>query len=125
MNVEQKRIEKVVGVTFDNRQELLEKMYADVAGLPAEGTPATIKGELVLEPDNTYDKNAIAVVVGGEKVGYLSKQFAFWFAGRSLQFAPDRVMVVIKPWTDEDGTVAYSATVEFYTVPKSRVYEKK
>lgn len=59
---------KIVGVTFDNRQRLIWELKRD--GTIKEGT------ELVLsrEPNNPYDRNAIAVLTtNGDRLGYLSK----------------------------------------------------
>ena len=33
-------------------------------------------GQLVLEPENTYDANAVAVIVGGERIGYMNREAA-------------------------------------------------
>lgn len=60
---------KVVGVTFENRQEI-------VAGLN-EGE----KLNLVREPDNPYDGNAVRVEnISGAQVGYLNARLARHFA---------------------------------------------
>lgn len=62
----------VVGVTFEGRQAILEK-YLD----EYRNTGKQRKCELVPEPDNKYDKNAVAVYIEGEhekeKVGYIAK----------------------------------------------------
>lgn len=55
---------KVVGVTVDNRQQIAKNLYAG----------QTLK--LVREPYNSYDKNAIAILAGSNKIGYLSKEIA-------------------------------------------------
>lgn len=59
---------KAVGVSFGLRQVALERLKAN--------NPAQVKVMLKVEPDNKYDKNAIAVLVsvgGGKtfKIGYL------------------------------------------------------
>jgi hypothetical protein len=60
---------KIVGVTFPNsngssRQEIISKI----------NLLSTV--ELVREPHNEYDPNAIAVYVEGEQVGFLSSEEA-------------------------------------------------
>jgi hypothetical protein len=51
-----------------------------VAGLAyaerVSGVPSTFKATLRPEPDNTYFRHAIAVVVNGEKVGYVAPEVA-------------------------------------------------
>lgn len=58
---------KVVGVTFDGRQETLKSLYEKYGKNPFEVT-------LVPEPENEFDANAIAVVAEDEQLGYLSKK---------------------------------------------------
>ena len=64
------RIEKVVGVTYDNRQSVIAGMRA---------------GEKVFlrrEPSNRYDANAIRVErADGRQIGYLSRSVAAQLAG--------------------------------------------
>ena len=55
---------KVVGVTFEGRQDVIEGLRPDVAV------------ELRREPNNTFDPNAIAVHFGELQIGYLRKQIA-------------------------------------------------
>lgn len=56
---------KVVGVSFENRQELLENLQV--------GT----RVELLRQKDNEYDSNAIAVVLENQdQIGYLNKHLA-------------------------------------------------
>lgn len=55
---------KVVGVTFDNRQNYVKQCY--------EGQ--TLK--LVRDKLNPHDKNAIAVYAGNNQVGFISKEIA-------------------------------------------------
>jgi hypothetical protein len=56
---------KVVGVTFDNRQEVIAKLH---------------QGDRVwldMEPDNPFDANAISVCrSNGEQIGYLNRHLA-------------------------------------------------
>jgi len=63
----------VNGVTFENRQEALKRL--------ATYKPEQIKAVLVPEPENKFDKNAIAVRVGVQNgkglftIGYIPKTF--------------------------------------------------
>jgi HIRAN domain-containing protein len=41
------------------------------------GLPSSFMANLVPEPDNRYFRHAIAVVTGGEKVGYLAPEVAW------------------------------------------------
>ena len=70
------RFIKVVGVMFEGRQELLEELY-DISA-------KEIIVVLRREPSNTYDKNAIKVVLIHEKsefeVGYISADNAVEYA---------------------------------------------
>ncbi len=60
---------KVVGVTFENRQEIISSMY--------EGQPL----KLLREPNNEYDPNAVKVITGsGLQVGYLNAKLAKHFS---------------------------------------------
>ena len=68
---------KVAGVTFDGRQELLQ--------LISSFNPANVSISLKREPNNSYDKNAVAVWVSvtGKlncKIGYLPKTVAYVIA---------------------------------------------
>ena len=55
---------KVVGVTFDNIQSILPQLKS---GMPLL---------FIREPQNAYDKNAIAVYCNGYKIGHLSAELA-------------------------------------------------
>lgn len=55
---------KVVGVTFDGIQSVLPRLHA---GMPLI---------FIREPNNQYDRNAVAVWCGGKKIGYLSRDLA-------------------------------------------------
>lgn len=55
---------RVAGVTFNGRQKYLSKI--------SETDPA----ELVREPENKYDSNAIKVIVRNFHMGYIPKQIA-------------------------------------------------
>ena len=55
---------KVVGVTFNNIQEYLPKIKIN----------DNLKA--IFEPDNPYDKNAVAIYHNSNKIGYISKDIA-------------------------------------------------
>lgn len=63
---------KLAGVTFENRQETIARL--------SSGEPC----QLIPEPENQFDKNAIAVFVtlDGEPahIGYVPRQLAEWIA---------------------------------------------
>ena len=56
---------KIVGVSFEGRQDYI-KQYVK----PGD------KLELIAEPDNKFDVNAVMVVHNGTQVGYISKETA-------------------------------------------------
>ncbi|TEW87152.1 HIRAN domain-containing protein [Psychrobacter sp. 230] len=58
-----------------NYQPALDKNYKNPNSLK-KGASAFVDVELVYEPNNPYDKNAVAVVSSYETLGYLSKQDA-------------------------------------------------
>ena len=73
---------KVVGVTFKNedtgrsRSEIIRELiskYGDGKGVVGTNE---ISIELIREPDNKYDTNAIKVLADGEQIGYLGKEYA-------------------------------------------------
>lgn len=55
---------KVVGVTFDNRQQYLQYVKKDDKLIAS------------FEPNNPYDSNAIALLHNGNKIGYFSRKIA-------------------------------------------------
>lgn len=55
---------KIVGVTFENRQEILAALQIGQ------------QVDLVHEKDNPHDENAIAVYANGEQIGYLKRNIA-------------------------------------------------
>jgi hypothetical protein len=57
-------VTNVVGVTFEGRQSILESIYPNT------------ELSLVREPDNPYDKNAVAVYCSWSQVGYLGRKLA-------------------------------------------------
>ena len=61
-----------VGVTFDNRQELLAELYSDSVKSGIDNIPVVLQKE----PENQYDKNAVAIkTTDGRSIGYVSKDF--------------------------------------------------
>ena len=64
---------------------------AEVAGPKRPGgVEIEIQAVLVREPDNPYDRNAVAVYAGGGgKVGYLSREDAVAYSGLLEQCAAD------------------------------------
>lgn len=64
-------ITKVVGVTFENRQETIRQVRAGQTIL------------LIREPNNPYDSNAISVrLENGEQLGYLKRELAYKLSSR-------------------------------------------
>lgn len=61
----------VVGVTFENRQDILKRIYPDFLN------KIKIPIRLESDPENQYDKNAIKVILNSsnEIIGYVSKDF--------------------------------------------------
>lgn len=80
-------ITKVVGVTFDDRQDVISNIRVGEFL------------ELVPEPENQYDENAIKVVKkSGEQIGYLSRSIAKetqWFFTVSLLSRRAKVMKIV------------------------------
>ena len=61
-----------VGVSFDNRQQVLNEIYTDSIKLGVENIPVV----LTPEPENPYDKNAISIrTIDNKSIGYVSKEF--------------------------------------------------
>ena len=61
---------KVVGVTFENRQQYVKKCQVGD------------KLELIRDRYNIYDKNAIAVYLGNNQLGHISRELAEKLAPR-------------------------------------------
>lgn len=60
-----------VGVTFENRQDLLKDLYSDMIKQNLKNIPV----KLVKQENNPYDKNAISINLNtGEQIGYVSKE---------------------------------------------------
>ena len=66
---------KAVGVSFENRQEILSSLYA-------LSRPATL--DLCPEPDNAYDPNAVAIWSEFGKVGYIARDCTHLVADRHI-----------------------------------------
>lgn len=66
---------KVVGVTFKN-EDTGEKRGEIIRELTASKKPEDIKIELVREPENRYDMNAIKVLADSKQIGYIGKEYA-------------------------------------------------
>lgn len=66
---------KVVGVTFKN-EDTGEKRGQIIRELAENKKPEDISIELVREPDNKFDANAIKVMADGKQIGYIGKEFA-------------------------------------------------
>lgn len=58
----------VAGVTYEDRQSILPTLYS---GMPLE---------LVREPNNFFDKNAIALYCNGKMIGYIKRDLAMGLA---------------------------------------------
>lgn len=76
----------VAGVTFEGRQTVLSDVYE-----MQESRKYPITAELIREPSNQYDPNAIAVKVNVDwdgmmypprPIGYVPRQVAAWMAPR-------------------------------------------
>lgn len=65
---------KVVGVTFTN-EETGEKR-SDIVRELAQKNVSDIKIQLVREPENQYDANAVKVIADDRQIGYIGKEYA-------------------------------------------------
>jgi hypothetical protein len=88
-----------------------------VGGRRASGTNATVFAALVREPGNRYDGNAVAVHIGGERCGYLTRAAAKSY-GPSVERLAERGQVgycraeIRGGWRFDDGTWAdYGVTL--------------
>ena len=104
---------KVVGVTFDGRQDVVAKLF--------------IHEEIVLrrEPTNPYDHNAIRVErLSGEQIGYIDRCMAASLAP-ALDAFGEVVHGTVSMLTGGSGN-GYSLGVDNrFTVPSSREYGRK
>ncbi len=66
--------------------------------------------EIVKEPDNPYDKNALAVVVDGEKIGYISRDDNLNVGELLKKHVIESIIATINggayKYIDDDGEVA-------------------
>ena len=65
---------KVVGVTFTN--EGTGEKRSDIVRELAQKNVSDIKIQLVREPENQYDANAIKVIADDRQIGYIGKEYA-------------------------------------------------
>ena len=65
---------KVVGVTFTN--EGTGEKRSDIVRELAQKNTSDIKIQLVREPENQYDANAIKVIADDRQIGYIGKEYA-------------------------------------------------
>ena len=66
---------KVVGVTFTN-EGTGEKRGEIIRELAASKKPVDINIQLVREPENKFDMNAIKVLADDKQIGYIGKEYA-------------------------------------------------
>ena len=64
----------MVGVTFTN--EGTGEKRSDIIRELMERNPEEIKIELVREPENQYDMNAVKVLANDKQIGYIGKEYA-------------------------------------------------
>ena len=83
---------RVVGVTFEGRQDMLRE-------LATKGYDH--KAKIVREPDNKFDSNAVAVHVGDMQIGYLER--GWWKTFVRGGPTRNRIIKVIK--TEEEVAV--------------------
>ena len=65
---------KVVGVTFTN--EGTGEKRSDIVRELAQKNVSDIKIQLVREPENQYDANAVKVIADDRQIGYIGKEYA-------------------------------------------------
>lgn len=88
---------RIEAVGESHYQDVLERI---VGGRGEDSAEHTCTAILSPEPNNQYDKNAVAVLVEGEKVGNLNRANAARFGGmlekRGLHHGPVEVRAVIR-----------------------------
>lgn len=67
---------KVVGVTFANEDGSSRKDQILTLAERFEGRESEITIDLIREPTNQYDMNAIKVIAEQKQIGYLGKEYA-------------------------------------------------
>lgn len=108
---------KVVGVTFEGRQEILARIY--VTEEPSSLGKHIYKATLVREPHNTYDPNAVAVWCDGEQIGYLPGDVAKGVSFQMKEAGLDEVLCAVKIDVSSHkgwGTADFFAVVS-YEIP--------
>lgn len=64
------------GLEVVGESQYQENIDAVAGPKTPDGVDVTVPAELILEDDNLYDSNAVAVRIGGRTVGYLARQEA-------------------------------------------------
>lgn len=109
---------KIVGVTYDNRQQLIASLKRN--GRLSEGTDLY----LIREPQNQYDRNAIAVkTYGGDQLGYLAKDVA-----KQLAYEMDsgiRYSAIVSAITGGDSGLAYGINIRVFVNQTATKYEEE
>ncbi len=97
----------VVGVTFDNRQERLEKFYRQYK------SGGRYPVALFAEDDNHYDPNAVAVYLEVEgnltKVGYISREYNVEVRKMMLKLQDSKVASM---GPNQQGQIGFRVVVE-------------
>lgn len=65
-------------------------------GVPEEGVEDTFEADLVPEPTNRYDANAVQVVISGNLVGYLPKEEAATYQPRLSRLANQGLLATVE-----------------------------
>jgi hypothetical protein len=98
---------RLAGIQFHHGLRLYDTMKV--------GTALTIRAE----PDNQYDKNAVAVFMEGSQVGYVEKEAAPEIGRLLKNYGPDSTVLVIAAKDDAASLyskVAVIAYTVFYTL---------
>lgn len=110
---------EVQGESF--RRDAVRRLF-DELGLPEGGVTQQV-AQLVPEPSNPYDRNAVKVVIGKWHVGYVPSEISAEVAaalGASQGLAPTRV------WADpKDGTWRARATLFPFAVEPDRDFAEE
>ncbi|KKC34663.1 hypothetical protein WH91_01645 [Devosia psychrophila] len=95
-----------------NYQEALDRI---AGGKTKKGHEVEFLATLIREPNNSHDRNAIAVLIEGRKVGYVARREAKAMAemidrrGYS-QFTADAM--IVGGWTDSKGEGHYGVKLD-------------
>jgi len=89
----------------------LKRIASRLGGGPAGEAITT--AVLVAEPDNRYDRNAVAVTIDGKAVGYLPREDAVYYSPVLLRLAERGVAVSVaaRVWWSEDYDNDWVASV--------------